>query len=188
MNKEIEFKYNANNISIEQFISYFTGKTPHIVVSGTDHFYSNCKKKSTFFRIRDSHNTLELTFKRKLQKNNSDIRIEYNIVSSTDKATLEGFLSELGYIYEFNLYKISYIFEFPHHKAAYYICYDPNMKEIGRFIEIEMREDYRWKNEGEAWNYLTLLAKLVKPLGLDKSTKVNKSLYEMYRPKRSGSK
>lgn len=190
MNKEIEFKYNAANIALSDFIECFNKNgVNHIVVSGEDHFYSSNQKKATFFRIRQSEGSLELTYKRKLEKDNNDIRIEHNIsTSNVSKEYLEQFIEELGYKYLFNIFKVSYIFDFEHYKTAYYICYDSNMKEIGRFIEIEMKEDYDWKNEEEAWNCLVVTAKVLKPLGLDATTKMKLSLYELYKPKGSKKK
>ena len=190
MNLEIEFKYNAEDIKLNDFMNLCERKNPvgqMVSVSGTDHFYANDQLPNSFFRVRDSDGFKEFTYKRKTEESNNFVRVEYNFDMGflTKTSTLEAFMGEFAYEYKFKLFKISHIFTFETYKAAYYICYDEDSKELGRFIEIEMKEDYEWASKEEAWGCLIMLEKSFKTLGIKPAHRIKESLFEIFAPELS---
>ena len=61
------------------------------------------------------------------------------------------------------------------------MVYDENIKELGRFIEIEADETHEWKSEKEALEEINKFEKLLLPLGLNNKNRLRKSLFEMFR-------
>ena len=55
------------------------------------------------------------------------------------------------------------------------------MNFLDKFIEIEVREDIKWKDDKEAWHTLVTLEKLCKNLGISEGARQNRSLFEMYK-------
>ncbi len=63
----------------------------------------------------------------------------------------------------------------------YYVVYDQDMKELDRFLEIEMLEDYPWKSEQEARKHLAMVETWLSSLGATPENRESKSLFERYR-------
>lgn len=184
MNKEIEFKYSAQNISLEAFTKFCIKRKPKhdIVISGFDHFYENIQDKDSFYRLRMDDNGKELTFKRKTTTSDNYIRIEHNIpLFNTTREKIESYCRDVGYVYNMTLFKTCFIFAYDWYTLVYYICYDSGMHEIGRFIEIEMKEDYAWDDEDHAMHELISMERICKPLGISMNRRVKPSLYEMFK-------
>lgn len=183
-NKEVEFKYDASNIPLNVFLA-FCKKSKFqntITISGTDYFYSN-KDNRTFYRIREDNSGTQLTFKSKTVKDNNFIRIEHNLnlkSNNTAKESAESYIQDLGYKYEGSLFKVCFIYFYDYYNIVYYVCYNDSMKELGRFVEIEMDENHPWLSDGEMFKELIMLEKMHKVLGLNKSVRLNDSLFEMY--------
>lgn len=184
--KEVEFKYNAENLTLSDFTEFCAKHKPSfkfIMASGWDDFYENIKDPTAFCRHRHGPDANQLTFKRKLADSNNFIRTEHNM-DMTDKMRpdqVSALCSEFGYKYNTTLFKNCFIYKFDWYTLVYYICYDKDMKELGRFFEIEMAEEHDWKDEQEAWNELVVLEKLAKPLGVSPQSRVKRSLWEMYK-------
>lgn len=181
---EVESKHPADNIKLSDFCLFCKGKNPlrYKEISGYDHFYSNPYDTESFWRHRVGPGTNQATFKRKTKGTDSRIRVERNIdlAPNMDKDDVGGMVSESGYVYSASIFKNCFIFDYDNHTLVFYICYDANMKELGRYLEIEAKEDYPWKNEQEAWGMVTVIEKICKPLGISPATRVDKSLYELY--------
>lgn len=182
--KEIETKYDAKNIKLSKFEEFCQqlGNFKYKMAAGYDHFYSKVSDKKAFCRHRVGADSNQLTFKRKLSKANNYIRTEHNIdlVKKMTEESLKAFLDELQYKYRRSLYKNCFIYKYDYYTLVYYIVYDTDMEELGRFIEIEMDEDFEWSNDKEAWNSLVIIEKLCGPLGLDPTKRISDSLYELY--------
>lgn len=184
-NIEIEFKYDAKNIPLTLFQSFCKNREPisSLIVSGHDYFMDNPNEPNSFYRHRVGPVDNQLTFKRKTTNDNSFIREEHNIdlpVTVTQEK-IEDLCNIHGYSYNTSIFKNCFIFTYQYYTLVYYICYDLDLVELNRFVEIEMKEDYNWTSEAEAWNELLLLEKMCKPLGITPSNRVNESLYEIYR-------
>lgn len=183
--KEVEFKYDASSISLESFHTFCKNreKSRFIIVSGYDRFFTKQGDHTSFFRHRRNLSENELTFKRKTVTENNYVRVEHNMTIGLDMTNdaVESLVKELQYHYDATIFKNCFIYNFEYYTLVYYVCYDENMTEKGRFVEIEMKEDHPWANESEAFHELTVLEKLCNGLGLSKSKRVNKSLYELFK-------
>lgn len=183
--KEIELKYRADDISLSDFHDFCwkSPKSKYIEASGFDHFYANESEPDAFCRLRVGVDVFQLTYKKKTVDANNFIRDEDNIdlAKSMTRAKVESFLSKIGYTYNTSVFKSCFIYKHDWYTYVYYVCYDIEMKETGRFIEIEMSEEHDWASESEAWNQLVVLEKLAKSLGLTPQSRTKKSLFELYR-------
>lgn len=185
--KEVEFKYNAKEISLKAFRDFCDSlkETPvkFIEAAGYDHFYDNSKEAGAFFRHRIGPNFNQLTFKRKILDANSYVRTEYNLDLSekTSKRDIEGLVKETGYKHNFSLFKVCFVYFYERYVLSYYVVYNENLEEAGRFIEIEANEAYAWKNEEEALDTIVVMEKVFKGLGLSSQMRFKKNLFEMFK-------
>jgi adenylate cyclase class IV len=181
---EIEMKYNASVISPDAFNYFCNMKEPMSFAgfSGYDTFYSHPVDTESFFRYREREGEAELTFKRKLSKSDSIIRIEHNLhllYPSHDKC--EGFVFDMGYVRNSVIFKTALVYDFETYCVCYYICYNTNMEELGRFVEIELHEDLEWGSEDEALASLNQIEQQYHNLGLTPLNRLKTSLFEMFR-------
>lgn len=184
--KEVEFKYRADEISLEKFVQFAkqNGPDKYIEASGFDYFYENPKDEAGFYRLRVGHDTYQLTYKQKTTAANNFIRHEDNLNmdrSNTTQPQIEAHIARHGYKHNTTIFKSCFIFKYDLYTLVYYVCYDTDMHELGRFVEIEMSEEHAWPSEQEAYNNLLVLEKLFKCIGLVPQARVKKSLYELYK-------
>lgn len=185
--KEIEFKYRADGIpfsKFREFCSGLKGVVELITPSGTDVFFAKAGDNTTFFRHRRSGLASELTLKKKTTESDNFVRNEYNIDINPEHSEnyIGHMLKELGYDREFLLHKNSCVYVGDWFLLSYYICYDDDMGEVGRFIELELREDVDYPTIEAAWDNLLILEKLCRPLGITPLGRIKQSLFEMFRP------
>lgn len=183
---EIEFKYNAENVDFKAFEEFALSKKPlkSIIVSGFDHFYSHAKNPDSFCRHRIGPDLNQLTFKRKdPTANNNVTRTEHNINLATDtsKEQIEAFCKEFNYFYNTSIFKTCFVYTYEWYTLVYYIVHDTNMKEVGRFLEIEASESYAWGSKEEALSSIISIERFAKGLGLSAQSRLKKSLWEMFR-------
>jgi len=185
---EIEFKYKADDISLEAFKAFCVARKPSLQIqaSGYDHFYQSAKDEA-FSRHRVGADMNQLTFKRKTSDANNIVRTEHNIDlhPSVSKEQVAAFLSEFGYEFTATLYKSCFVFQYDWYILVYYIVFDAEMKELGRFIEIEASETFPWRSEAEARASIDDMERLCKPLGIQPQRRVKRSLFEMFASKKS---
>lgn len=183
---EIELKYRADDIALSAFSKYAElcnqGFNKFIQASGWDHFYDRQDEPGSFCRHRVGADMNQLTFKRKTTDKNNFVRTEHNIdlTPSVRKDQVEALCREFGYKYNTTIFKNCFIYKYDLHTFVFYICYDVDMKELGRFLEIEMSEDHPWKGD-EAWNQLLSLESSLKCLGIIPQRRMKTSLFEMFR-------
>ena len=182
---EIETKYNADGISLTEFHVFCKERQPksYLFASGFDHFFQKKTDPDAFCRHRTGPDINQLTFKRKHTAGNNFIRTEHNLdmQPNASQELVTKLCGEFGYEYNTSLFKTCFIYRFQEYTLVYYICFDPEMKELGRFVEIEMSEEHRWTCQDDAWRSLQVIEKLCKPLGLATQKRVKRCLYEMYR-------
>lgn len=183
--KEVEFKYRADHIPLTHFeaLCKALDSTNNFNVSGYDHFFSHSEHQDRFCRLRVGPDRNELTFKRQTTNKNNYIRTEHNILLNPQvrQEQVEALVEEFGYEYNASIFKSAWIFKFAKHVCSYYTVYNANLKELGRFIEIEMAEDYPWKNEEEAMEALISVEAQLKPLDISPQARIKRSLFEMFR-------
>lgn len=182
--KEIEFKYKADDISLVAFTN-FCERDEHkfILASGYDHFYSFKNDSESFCRHRVGPDKNELTFKRKTSDKNNFVRTEHNIQLDprTTMDQIKALCKEFGYTHNTSIYKDCFVYKYPRYTFVYYICYNLDMKELGRFVEIEMEESYPWETEEQALNDMIELEKSFSQFGVSPQSRVKRSLFEMFR-------
>lgn len=182
---ELEFKYKADSIDLDKFREFCKSRTPvnYLHASGFDNFYENTKEADSFCRHRVGPDINQLTFKRKTTDSNSYLRTEHNIGMQVEVTSdqITALCSEFGYKYSYSIFKTCFIYNFEYYTLVYYVCYDKKMKELGRFVEIEMREDYNWDSQQHAWDELVTLERLCKPLGITPQNRTKLNLYEMFK-------
>lgn len=182
--KEIEFKYSTD-LHTGEFISRcHRYKLNHVM--GIDHFYGNKRRVRSFLRHRISNSLNQLTYKKKISKDNNFIRIENNLSLGEDSTrhAVAHLCAQLDYEYNTSILKSVWFCETPTYTLSFYRCYrgdNLDSIEIGRFIEIEMSETYPWKNCKQAYSELVKLEKKFKFLGINSKSRVKKSLWEMYK-------
>jgi adenylate cyclase class IV len=181
---EIEFKYKADNISLSAFDQFCKDKSPvkHITASGWDHFYSSDKDSGAFYRHRTGPDINQLTYKRKKNDTNNVVRDEQNLNMSDSETTgsVRAFLLRFKYEFNASLFKTCFVYVYDRYTLVYYLVYDTDMKELGRFIEIEMSEEHSWASEDEAYKELVIIEKICKSVGISPQARVRKSLFELF--------
>jgi adenylate cyclase class IV len=185
--KEVETKYSAENISLQDFVAFCEkhdeAYLSKIEAAGFDHFYYSAKDPKAFYRHRIGPDLNQLTFKRKIQSDRNYIRTEHNInlEPTTPKEKVAALVSESGFEHNVTIFKSCFVYYFERVVLSYYVCYDSNMKEIGRFFEIEANEDYGWKTEQDAWGAVTVMEIVCRPLGVTPQMRIKRSLFELFR-------
>lgn len=183
---EIEFKYSAKNISLQsfsEFVSTLKGPFKYKEASGYDYFYDDPQDEDGFYRLRIGHDIRQITYKHKTKEVNNYVRDEHNLnlVKSMTFDAMVAYVASLGYTFNNKIFKSCFIYEFETYTLVYYVCSDSNISELGRFIEIEMKEDYPWSSQMDAWNELVALERICKPLGVSPQARVKRSLFELYK-------
>lgn len=183
--REIEVKHRADKIKLADFIAFCEGRGPDkaYVASGFDYFYASKKDTEAFARHRVEPNKFnQLSFKRKLSEKNNYIRVEHNISLGHEVSVkhISDLMGEFGYEYQASIFKHCTIFQYPLYTLVHYIVYDDNLKELDRFIEIEMSEDHKWEDDQEAWDSLVKLEKELEGFGISPQSRIKRSLYEMF--------
>lgn len=184
--KEIETKYNAEDMPYSVFEEFCQSRNPDhfILASGYDHFYDKKGDSTSFFRHRMGSDMNQLTFKKKTEAKNNFVRDEFNCDVSMTRDEVKAFVGALGYEYNTSIFKTCFVFSYDFYVLSYYICYSLDMKEMDRFVEIEMREDKDFGSDEDAWTHLLVLEKLGKEIGLNPKGRIKRSLFEIYREER----
>lgn len=183
--KEIETKYSAEEISYNDFKKFCNNRKPvkYILASGYDHFYEKKNEADSFCRHRVGSDMNQLTFKRKTLDANNFVRTEHNLdlEQATSIEQVEALCAEFGYQYNTSIFKTCFVYFYDWYVLSYYMCYDVHMKEVGRFVEIEMKEDHDFGSEDAAWNSLLVIEKFCKEIGISPKSRIKRSLFEIYR-------
>lgn len=184
--KELEFKFKADDVKLQDFLKHLETYSPDrgADVSSWDFYYTNAKNNDEFMRYRDSDSP-ELTIKRKISTANNWERIEVDL--PLDKVRMSKDVADtwaglLGYEPNFNIYKTCFIRWIGNVNAVYYIVYNENMKEIGRFIEVEVnKEAVPRLGVDKAFEELKGFEQGLSSLGLSPQNRLKRSLFEMFR-------
>lgn len=183
--KELEYKYDATDVKLTDFLNMVAKLQPikRQDVSSWDYYYvpSGVEKPEEFLRYRDSQHP-ELTIKRKTKQSNNWERVEIDLPLDpirTDENTVKSFVNLINYEENFRIYKTCFIFWFNEVNMVYYIVYDSDMKEKGRFIEIEVNKD-KVKYLSDPFAMLKLYENSLVTVGIKSSNRLKRSLYEMF--------
>lgn len=183
--KELEFKYKADQVKLTDFVNLMVevGFKIRKDVSSWDHYYTHLDAKEEFIRFRNSDNP-ELTIKRKVKTTNNWERVEVDLPldkSKVKKSIIDKWVGLEGYQNNFTIYKSCFIFWQDLINMVYYVVYDENMTEKGRFIEIEVnKEKVSDIGIGPAFDQLKEMEKKLTTLGINPQNRLKKSLFEMF--------
>lgn len=183
---ELEYKYKADSVSLTDFIKLMEELKPidRLDISSWDTYYTN--SEDSFVRFRQS-DTPELTKKVKTKEVNNWQRIEVDLKldQCIKESTVAKFLELDGYKENFKVYKSCFIFWLDNINYVYYIVYDKELKELGRFIEVEVNKhrvvglNEKLPN-GAVWE-LNQAASKLDSIGLSPQNRMKKSLFELYK-------
>lgn len=184
---EIEFKYDAQKIrfgSFEQIMRKLAlvHKMEIKDAESYDHYFVN--EHGDFIRFRDSPDRPELTTKKKTQSHNNWNRIEVNLLlvpRESLKETVRAFCEALGFKHNFSIYKKCRMYFIGDINYVFYEVFDEAKVRRGQFVEVEYCEDkVSGKTEEQVLKILSRWEYHLKPLGIDSSKRLSKSLFEMF--------
>lgn len=183
--KEIEVKYSVPHLKLTDFTAACQAMNPvkYVEAAGYDYYYTDKAGSDDFIRYR-AGDRQELTRKRKTKAANNYVRDEYNLLIGHGQplSKIAGFCSSLGFPrLNFCIFKACFIYYFEKFDLVYYVVYDADMKEVNRFLEIEMLEDHPWSTEAEAWQELERVETSLCALGIGPESRISHSLFEMFR-------
>lgn len=158
--REIEFKYDAQNVSLTKFDKFAASldKNFRIEVGSWDIYFAPLKDMGLpfeFIRLRMGTKP-QLTIKVKTNDKNNNDRIEVDMnlnPADTQEDIVENgaaFCEQFGFKENFRIFKYCSIYVYEKTDIVYYIVYDEEMKERGRFIEVEARKDVSFASPEEA--------------------------------------
>lgn len=185
--KELEHKYKADSVKLSDFIKLMGSMNPKVRkdVSSWDYYYTNKTNEDEFMRFRQSDNNPELTIKRKVKTSNNWERIEVDLPLDDSRIKLnkvETFASLLNYSENFRIYKTCFIFWLENVNYVYYVVYNENMKEVGRFIEVEVnKEQVPVLGVDKAVEELKAASQKLEEFGISAQNRLKLSLFEMFR-------
>ncbi len=144
-NLELEYKYRADDIKLSDFINMMANVAveERLDTSSWDYYFWSGQDEDEFLRYRESDNP-ELTIKKKIKNTNNWKRVELDLPIDKDRISVElvkEWCEALGYKENFRIYKSCFIFWTNNVNYVYYIVYNDNMKELGRFVEVEVNKD-----------------------------------------------
>lgn len=184
--KELEFKFKADDVKLQDFLKHLESYNPDKAkdVSSWDFYYTSAANQDEFMRYRDSDDP-ELTIKRKVNTNNNWERIEVDLPldkKRISKSVADTWAGLLGYQNNFNIYKTCFIRWIGNINAVYYIVYNENMKEVGRYIEVEVnKEAVPVLGVDKAFEELKGFEQSLAVLGLSPQNRLKRSLFEIHR-------
>ncbi len=186
--KEIEYKYNADDIDRMKFKDLVKSLNPKsfIYVESKDIYYA--KSKNEFLRYRmpsenklsGEENRQELCFKKKTEDKNNWTRIEVNLrVDLNNPWLVDQFCEGLGFKKNFEIKKFCDIFFFDDADLVYYSVKDSDSKYT-HYLEIECMENCGMTKE-QSLEVLQKYEKLLAPLGITAQKRKKLSLWEINR-------
>lgn len=184
---EFELKYDGNSISLKKFQELAEAEKPikFIEVASWDTYYGSDNPNSDieFIRYRQGP-APELTIKKKLDPKNNNKRVEIDVPLDPNRITtetVESFCNQMGFTYSFKLYKVCFIYFYEKIDIVYYTTHDAEMKEKGRFVEVEARKDYAYETPEAAWEEVKVFEQKLSSLGITPQHRMKKSQWEINR-------
>lgn len=191
--REIEFKYDADKagVKLSQFDKFAQAMNPEsrVEVGSWDIYYSPTKDMGLpfeFMRLRLGTRP-QLTIKIKTNVNNNNDRIEVDLpidpTTPQDEIVEIGneFCAQFGFKENFRIMKYCSIYYFEKTDMVYYIVYNEEMKEMGRFIEVEARKDVKFENQDQAVEVVKALESTLSVFGITPQNRNKLSQWERWR-------
>jgi hypothetical protein len=186
---ELEYKYLADDIKLSDFTSLMDKiKTKYelkkfLQASSFDVYYTKKDNPDEFQRFRNDGKTPELTKKVKIKTSNNWERVESDLPLdplriSEEKVSFH--LSLDNYSYNFRIFKVCFIYFYEDVNYVWYSVYDYDMKEMDRFIEVELNKDKVTRTEKDILTLKEHESNLLE-LGITSQNRTRLSLFERYR-------
>lgn len=179
---EFETKYEVEEVQLEKFGTTLQESSRHYEVhhyDGRDDFYT---KGADFIRHRLCNEDQELTIKKRLDDDLTH-RIEVNLnVGITDEEITSKFVELLGYKYDFTIFKTAVVYNFSDAALSFYRVNSKDHSKPRCFVEIEVYNNMKDLDEKKAWRIIKKYEKMLYDIGVQEAARLNKSLYEMYKP------
>lgn len=190
---ELEYKYKADSVKLTDFVKLLESQqvNKRLDISSWDHYYVK-EEDNSFQRFRQS-DTPELTKKVKTKTGNNWARVEVDLPLDFSRVTKEivtKYVELDGYKPNFSIYKNCFIFWLDDVNYVYYTVFDENLKELGRFIEVEVnknRVNYLNSQEhlfsrGNKNAEITLqnAEKLLEYINITPQNRMKKSVFELF--------
>jgi adenylate cyclase class IV len=180
---EIEFKYFADNVKLTAFTKLMENLkyADKLEISSWDTYFVHTENKEEFVRFRNS-STPELTIKRKTKQENNWKRIEIDLPLDPDRIsedTVRAWTELEGYVRKTSLFKTCFIYWFDNVNMVYYIVYDENLTELGRYVEIE-GEKNNGLSEDQTFQEIKKYEQELNKLGISPQNRLKRSLFELY--------
>lgn len=184
---ELELKYKADEIKLADFVKFANSMNPEkqIQVASWDVYYSGDNLPFEFMRFRNGP-TPELTIKIKMDEKNNNNRIEVDLplMITVSEWIVSKFVGLFGFKENFRVYKFCDIYWYEKLDIVFYIVYNTDMTELGRFIEIEARKDTIFTSKEEAWALVKEMETKMGVLGISAANRTKLSLWERFRKKK----
>ena len=192
MFEELEYKYRADNVKLSEFQNLMSLRKAviqdRILASSWDIYYAQTEFEDSFQRFRMDARRPELTKKVKTKDGNNWVRVESDLPLDPARVTEEKVAFHVGldgYKENFRIFKYCDIYFEKHLNYVYYIVYDHNMQETGRFIEVEVNKDsvavLEAERPGAAMDELRIGEQNLEALGITAQNRLKKSLFELFR-------
>lgn len=186
---EIEYKYFADGVKLSSFkalmeklkITYIFKK--YVQASSFDVYYVKKDFPNEFQRFRDDGKTPELTKKVKTKESNNWKRIESDLPLDPARVTedkVSFHVSLDGYQENFKIFKTCFIYIFEDVNYVWYSVYDQDMKELDKFLEVELNKDKVTGTDSDN-GLLNKHEANLSELGIGPQNRTKLSLFERYR-------
>jgi len=184
---ELEFKYDATDIKLQDFEALMAklSTIKRLERSSWDVYYTLNERRDFFARYRKSDETPELTKKRRLKESVWE-RVEADLPLDPKKITekaIKDFLDFEGMKENFRIFKSCFIYFLDNLNYVYYTVYDKNMKEVGRFIEVEVNKEKVTELGITVKDVLKEGEKTLAAIGITPQHRLRRSLFDMYADK-----
>ena len=180
---ELEFKYSSDNVKLRDFMKLMEELKyeESLEISSWDTYYVHSENQEEFIRFRNS-STPELTLKRKVNQGNNWKRIEIDLPldpERIDEETVNAWAELEGYTKKKRLYKTCFIYWTKMVNLVYYVVYDENMTEKGRYLEIESNKE-NGLTEEQSFQEIKKYEQELGKLGITPQNRLKRSLFELY--------
>lgn len=188
---EFETKYRVEPHLLTEFkriVASIDGLQKFLYIEGPDEYWV---RDENFARYRRPEHGLdngraEITFKTKPEgAKNNIIRREINWrVDVTPPETVREGLKDLGFKFNFSVWKSCHIYNFHDATLVFYTVYDTtNGKALktDSFVEVEVSEEHISKmTEEEAWTIIEKYEKILEGIDITPQKRMRRSLFEIY--------
>ncbi len=189
---EFETKYRVEPHLLTEFkriMATIPNLHKFLYVEGPDEYW--VRGDGDFARYRRPEHGLdngraELTMKKKREgAKNNIIRREWNWrVDGTPVETIREGLKDLGFTFNFSVWKSCHIYNFEDATLVFYTVYDTTNGKASKtdsFVEIEVSEEHvSQMTEAQAWAVIEKYEKILEPIELTPRNRMRRSLFEIY--------